>query len=146
MRLIHSTLRRLLPGLLCASLFAAGAPVHAADTPPPEPRSEAWCERNAEKCAQMKKAREDYCAKNPQTCETRQGKREARRAYCEQNPDQCDELKHERRARRDELKQRCQENPEACEEKKQELRERRDERRERRREAIDSAQPDSQQP
>lgn len=146
MRLHHSTLRRVLPSLLCASLFAVAAPVRAADTPPPEPPSGAWCEKNAEKCAQMKKAREDYCANNPQTCETRQGKREARRAYCEQNPDKCEELKQERRARRDELKERCRESPQECEQQKQELRERRDERRERRREAIDEATAKAQEP
>lgn len=140
---------RLLSRFCASGLIAATAlmtlSVNAGDAPP-EPQSGAWCEKNAEKCAQMQKAHDEYCAKNPQTCETRKDRREGRKEYCEQNPDKCKALKDERQARRERLKEQCAQNPEQCEQKKQEFRERADERRERRREAIDEAQESQQKP
>ena len=105
--------RSVLPLLAAAVLFAA-APAHA-------------------------DAKDDFCARNPQSCEAGKERREARKEYCEKNPGKCEALREERKDRRERTKEYCEKNPAECEQKKQEFRDRQDERRERRRDAVDGA-------
>lgn len=123
---MHPARSLLLAVALCGVGFGAGSAW--ADDGAKDAGS-SWCAQNVEECANLKARRDEFCKKNPATCETAESRRDARKAYCDGNPGRCEELRDEARQRRDDLKAWCQDNPHDCEAKKQLLRERLDQRR-----------------
>jgi hypothetical protein len=124
-------LRPLITSLTAASLLAL-APVvlRADDAPAPQgppqgmPQGKAWCDANPEKCADMRKERQERCQANPEQCEKMKQKRAERKEWCDKNPEECAKQREQRRARMEEMKARCAADPAKCEEMKQQMRQR----------------------
>ncbi len=118
------TLRSLLSRLAATLLVTLAAPaIHATDAPPNMPQGKEWCQKNPEKCADMKAQRKAWCEKHPEECQRMEQKREDRRKWCQANPEECAKQREERKKKRAEMRERCKADPAKCEEKKQDLRE-----------------------
>jgi hypothetical protein len=127
-----SQLAQLLVAVLLGAALAApafGAEEAAASAKAPPKPSAKVCQEDPKKCEKMRVRREEFCKKNPQTCETRNEAHEARKKYCETNPDKCRKLRDERSARREKMKELCKSDKEKCAQKRAEMRKEREERR-----------------
>jgi hypothetical protein len=119
------TLRSLVTSLAAASLLALAPVVLRADEsqPPNMPQGKEWCEKNPEKCADMRRQREEWCQKHPDECQKMKQKREERKEWCDKNPQECAKQREERRKKLEEMKAKCDADPAKCEQRKEEMRE-----------------------
>ena len=116
--------RKLIARLTAALLITLAAPaVQATDAPPNMPQGKEWCQKNPEKCADMKAQRKAWCEKHPEECQRMEQKREERRQWCKANPEECEKQREERKKKSTEMRERCEADPAKCEEMKQEKRE-----------------------
>jgi hypothetical protein len=116
-------LKSLITGIATMLLALDPVALRADDAPPPMPQGKEWCQKNPEKCAEMRKQRQEWCEKNPERCEKMEQRRAERKAWCEKNPEECAKQREERKKRLEEMKARCDADPEKCAEKKQQMRE-----------------------
>jgi hypothetical protein len=93
-------------------------------------RAKAWCEKNPEKCKEVKeKAKQKreqlqkWCKANPDECKKKKEelkeKRNKYQAWCKSNPDECKAKKEQLKKDLVELMKSCKKNQDTCNEKKE---------------------------
>ena len=123
--------RSVVAGLTTAGMLVLAPLALRAEDPPNMPQGKEWCDKNPEKCAEMRQQREDWCNKHPEECAQMRQRRDERKAWCDANPQECAKQREQRRQRMEEMKAKCDADPAKCEEMKQQMRDRRKDRMER---------------
>jgi hypothetical protein len=110
-----------LAGLLAVAPLSS----RADDKPPPPnmPQGKEWCQKNPEKCAEMRQQRDEWCKSHADECEKMKAKRAEHEEWCKANPEECKKQREERREKMHKMKEKCDADPAKCEERKKEMRE-----------------------